>query len=304
MASADDQATGLAAAQHGVFGRAQLLALGVPSSTIGARLADGRWCAVAKGVYRLGGAVLSHRGAATAAFMLQPQLVLSHSTAASLWRFSGAGTSERTVELTSMTKSAPSGPWHTHHSSSLAASQIRRVGGWRCTSRERTLIDLSTSLDRRPLEQVIDAELSSGRVRIGALVSLFDLIGSGRRGAVQMRSVLDARSAAPASESELERLFLRIITSAELPPPTAQFQAPWLAATKGRVDFAYPAQRLAIELDGRRWHSDPGTFESDRRRDQLTLAAGWRPVRITWIQLTETPGEVIDTLRQLLRRTA
>ncbi len=42
-------------------------------------------------------------------------------------------------------------------------------------------------------------------------------------------------------------------------------------------------------------------YERDRERDRILDAAGWRPVRITWRQLTQTPDEVERDLRRMLR---
>jgi very-short-patch-repair endonuclease len=49
---------------------------------------------------------------------------------------------------------------------------------------------------------------------------------------------------------------------------------------------------IAVELDGREFHDTPLAFERDRRRDRKLSAAGWRPLRITWRQLTEERGAV------------
>jgi hypothetical protein len=43
-------------------------------------------------------------------------------------------------------------------------------------------------------------------------------------------------------------------------------------------------------------------FEQDRRRDQRLTVGGWRPVRVTWRQLTGSPGLVKKTLGLLLER--
>ena len=43
-----------------------------------------------------------------------------------------------------------------------------------------------------------------------------------------------------------------------------------------RVDLAYPPFRLAMELDGFRWHAGRRPFRSDRLRRNRIEAAGWR----------------------------
>jgi very-short-patch-repair endonuclease len=53
------------------------------------------------------------------------------------------------------------------------------------------------------------------------------------------------------------------------------------------IDAPWRPERLAVELDIRQFHLTPLAFERDRRRDRKLSAAGWRPVRITWRQMTE-----------------
>jgi very-short-patch-repair endonuclease len=63
-------------------------------------------------------------------------------------------------------------------------------------------------------------------------------------------------------------------------------------------------QRLIAEVDGRAVHSTRSAFEHDRHRDQRLLIAGYRVVRFTWLQVTDTPATVEATMRELLARAA
>src|SRR4051794_10335416 len=74
----------LAARQHGVVGRAQLLAAGLRSSAIGRRVAASRLHPLHRGVYAVGHLVLSQRGHWMAA-TLATGGVLSHRSAGALW---------------------------------------------------------------------------------------------------------------------------------------------------------------------------------------------------------------------------
>jgi very-short-patch-repair endonuclease len=42
-----------------------------------------------------------------------------------------------------------------------------------------------------------------------------------------------------------------------------------------------------VEFDGFEFHRHRHQFESDRRRDQVLAAAGYRAIRVTWRQLQE-----------------
>lgn len=85
------------------------------------------------------------------------------------------------------------------------------------------------------------------------------------------------------------------------------FPRPRLNATlpiRGRLlkpDCMWPEQRLLVELDGRDVHRTDQAFESDRRRDRVLLAEGWRSARVTWRQLRDEPEQIAADLRELLR---
>lgn len=59
-----------------------------------------------------------------------------------------------------------------------------------------------------------------------------------------------------------------------------------VVAGVGRVDFLF-GERLVVEVDGRAHHTDPGAFESDRRRDALLSAHGFRVLRFSYRQVFE-----------------
>jgi very-short-patch-repair endonuclease len=63
----------------------------------------------------------------------------------------------------------------------------------------------------------------------------------------------------------------------------------------------WKAERLIAELDGRAGHGTERAFESDRQRDRILLAEGWRSTRITWLQLRDEPVAIAADLRELLR---
>jgi hypothetical protein len=101
-------------------------------------------------------------------------------------------------------------------------------------------------------------------------------------------------------DSVLERRLLGLIEDAELPIPALQFHPAWLAPTNGRVDFAYPAQRLIIEGDSRKWHGLMESFDADRHRDNQAQLAGWRILRFTWKDILDDPLMVTSAIRQAL----
>lgn len=57
-----------------------------------------------------------------------------------------------------------------------------------------------------------------------------------------------------------------------------------------------------VELDGRAVHATDRAFETDRQRDRILLAEGWRSTRVTWRQLRDEPEEIAADLRRALHR--
>ena len=53
---------------------------------------------------------------------------------------------------------------------------------------------------------------------------------------------------------------------------------------------------VAVEADGRRWHSRRRDFENDRRRDHIALVHDYRTLRFTHRQLEHEPSYVLEVL--------
>lgn len=74
--------------------------------------------------------------------------------------------------------------------------------------------------------------------------------------------------------------------------------------TLAEIDFADPDLRIAIEVDGRAFHSDHGAFERDRARQNLLVLRGWVVLRFTWERIVGDPDEVVDEIMAAVRRAA
>lgn len=67
-----------------------------------------------------------------------------------------------------------------------------------------------------------------------------------------------------------------------------------------RLDFAWPEAKVAVEVDGREFHTGSDAFESDRERLRHLTAAGWKVLPVTWSVLTRTPASFLSELHSLL----
>ena len=71
------------------------------------------------------------------------------------------------------------------------------------------------------------------------------------------------------------------------------------------LDFAHPDLRIALEVDGRAFHSDHLAFERDHIRQNVIVVQEWLVLRFTWKQITQSPARVVATVRDAIRlRTA
>src|SRR5579875_3670698 len=93
----------------------------------------------------------------------------------------------------------------------------------------------------------------------------------GRRRAVRILQSLGSA----AVDSSAERVALRLLAAARLPAPILHHPVVADGRTVAVVDFAWPKQRVALELDGYQFHSGPRVFVNDRRRGNHIELAGW-----------------------------
>ena len=86
----------------------------------------------------------------------------------------------------------------------------------------------------------------------------------------------------------------------DLPP--AQREHRFHATRRWRFDFAYPAQRLAVECDGGQFAPGGGRHNRDSDRVKLNAAAalGWRVLRFSGGQLCSDPHGCVKVLRAAL----
>jgi len=76
------------------------------------------------------------------------------------------------------------------------------------------------------------------------------------------------------------------------------------AAPIARIDLAHPATKLAIEVDGRAFHSSHEAFECDRERQGLLAELGWLTIRFTWSMLATDPARVAERVRSVIASRA
>jgi hypothetical protein len=291
----------LAARQHAVVSVEQLRTLGLTMAAIQWRADTGRLHRIYHGVYSLvPRSLLSRNGRHMAAVLAcGPGALLSHRSAAALHEL-------RRSEAVKIDVTLPrrSGRRHAgiaiHRSTTLAPADATVVDGIPCTSVARTLLDLAEVVPRRQTERVFDQADASDVLNLAAINDQLQRNPT-RRGAKVVRSILaEHYIGSTLTRSEIEEAMLALSRALGLPPPEINA---WLDLGDGELmimpDFMWRAQRLIVEVDSK-YHRTQQRYESDRRRDQRAMVAGWRVVRTTERQIKRRPGELHATVAKLL----
>ena len=77
-----------------------------------------------------------------------------------------------------------------------------------------------------------------------------------------------------------------------------------VGSLRPEVDFLWPAERVAVEVDGRAFHDVMATAEADRRRDNALALTGHLVLRFTWRRLHDDPDGVVREVAAALRSRA
>jgi len=73
-----------------------------------------------------------------------------------------------------------------------------------------------------------------------------------------------------------------------------------LAGTRYRLDYAWPRNRLAVEVDGYGPGSSRQAFQQDRERQNALVLAGWAMLRFTRADVRRRPADVAGSVRRAL----
>jgi very-short-patch-repair endonuclease len=291
----DHQIATLAARQHGLVARAQLLGAGMAAHAVDRRVKDGTLRPVHRGIYRVGPIVAPYTREMGAVLACGPGAVLSHRSAAALWGMLPRPARSSPVEVT-----LPRGDRGLRPG--IQAHRLRGLEPGDCTTLERmpittparTLLDLASVAASRELERALAQVERRELVRPGELLSL--VTRHRRRPGTPALLALLGMDAPPAwTRSEAEERLLALIGKGQLPRPEVNVRVEGY-----EVDFLWRQARVVVEVDGFAFHASEKRFENDRRRDAQLSAAGLRVMRVTWRQMEAEPEAVLVRLARTL----
>lgn len=301
MNESELRAQEIASRNSGVLTRRQASAVGMTHGQIWRRVKSGRWASLSPGVYVVG--IGDQHDVQLRAAVAALPAVVSHEAAAERHGFVGVPYGRNVVTVPHR-RTNRFGVVTVHESTDLQPHHVTEIDRLPITTPARTVVDLAAVLRPARLKRLIERAVVANRVRLVDIVDVFDEVARrGKPGTRTMRAALDDLGAGPGGvESELELRLVSLIEAAGLPTPVRQFRLAFRDESRGRIDLAYPDQRLLIEADGKQWHALQRDFISDRRRDNLAQLAGWRVLRFTWDDVTDDPALVIGVINQALTR--
>jgi very-short-patch-repair endonuclease len=263
------------------------------ADTVRRRARDGRWTRLYPSVYLIGGHRLTGEARTWAAWLWGGDRSTVSGPAAAFRH----GMLPRAPDLVDVTLPAAlhrrPGPGVAWHRRDLLPLDRMALGGlWvtapPLTALESALIlpDGSTFLDRALQRHVRFPTLYRAYCR-----------HLGRSGWARARELICA--SADRADSAAERLLVKIlrdggVTGWVLSHPFG----PWT------IDLAFPAEKVAIEVDGWAWHVDAERFRNDRRKQNALVRAGWDPLRFTWHDLDGRPAAVLAEVTATLATAA
>jgi very-short-patch-repair endonuclease/predicted transcriptional regulator of viral defense system len=287
------RAAELAASQQGVATTAQLRALGLSYDEILLAADTGRLHRIHRGVYLVGHTAMAPLAREQAALLACGEAaILSHVSAAALWQLRP---SSPIVDVTVVGRRIRRRQAiRLHVVGDIDGADVSRRYGLAVTSAARTLVDLAAVLEPEPLEAALSEAYALRRITERKLHAAVER-NQGRPGAAALRALLTTQHGPTITKSRAERLLRALLRKAGLPQPLSN--QPLLGHP---VDILWPEQHLIVEFDGFQWHGHRAKFETDRARDAKLVAAGYRVIRVTWRQLTETPLVVIANIARAL----
>lgn len=264
--------------QNGLITAAQAAQHGMPERTLRRRAQLDGWTRVAPRVFLAAGHPVTDTARVRAAGMWAGDRATISGAAAAFWlgMLDAAPESVQvTVPRSGGLRAVDGVVVRRRDLSPIDVSRVRRI---RVTDRPLTALetaivvpDGSVFLDRALQKHVtFDAAYQCYCRNIGA-------VGYADVGALLV-------AAADRADSAAERLMITLLRAAGI--TGWQHGHPF---GRWEIDFAFPVEKVAVEVDGWAWHVDVERFRADRHKGNALVRAKWDLLRFTWHDLTARP---------------
>lgn len=295
MARQDRRIEALAGEQHGVFSLGQTTELGCGDQLRRYRLETGAWHATPyPGVYRLPSHPESWRQNLWAAWLwAPPDSLVAGRAAGALYGLDRCP--EGPVDLLLPPHAKHVAPTGVRLLRAEAVGRPREIEGLPVTDPETTLLGVARSVRIEVLDDVLESAFDAGLTTPKKL-----LLAIGRRaGSGPIRRVLEGRAPGRPRQSVLEGELHRLARAAGL-ELVRQFEVR-VEGDRFFLDFAVPALRLAIEVDGfGKLRTKAGKQRFLERSTRLALL-GWTILHFSWEDVMLRPEYVLQAILGALK---
>jgi predicted transcriptional regulator of viral defense system len=293
----------VAAANHGVFTRADALALGLSGTTLARRVRAGYYERLAPGVFRVRGHPATWLSTLRAAVTVTGGLAARRTALAlhGLPPTRRIGVPSIVVSHGSSTRSPVLA--RIHRSRTLEAIDATTVLGIPTCTVSRALVDHAAEVSAGAWRELVAEAVRTKLTTPGALRETLRRAGpaAGTSMARDVVARLDPDTTRSRSGAELR--FIDLVEHAGLPRPVLNHE---VVHDRGgmiaELDAAYVDRWLAFEIDGAPFHSLPGQLERDEMKDLRLRELGWDVRRIPARALTRNPHWVVARVRAALEQ--
>lgn len=268
---------------------------GLSNDAIWRRIKAGKWQELFPGIYLTSPAPATWEERLIAACKWAGgNALVSFRAAGKLFGFPGL--TKPIVELTTERDVRSNNPDVVVHKTLSVEKRVRtRIGNIPVTTPTETILDLAAVLGMGELQAVVQYAIRHQLTTWNKLMVSIEASSRGRPGIKNLRRIL-----IEGLDSHLERLFKRLVKASTLPNPVEHFKISTGKSRSYDVDFAYPAEMIAIETDGWAFHSDPVAFQRDRVRWRELGKVGWIVLCFTYEDVKLRPDNVIETIAEAI----
>jgi very-short-patch-repair endonuclease len=278
--------------QSGVISCAQARAAGLSQDAVDRRVASGRWERLHPGVYLATDHPHTDEVRMRAAVLWAGKDAVAHGVSAAWWHDLGPSLPV-TVEVTVPRRRNPGQqPGVLIRWRDLPYLDLIGVRDLWVTDLPLSVLEAAVALGPQGSE-LLDRALQR-RVSFPAVYRAH-CRNQGRRGSAEASRMLAV--AADRAASHVERLLVRLLRAARITGWKLSYQVQGYL-----IDLAFPAQQVAIEVDGWAWHVTADRFVDDRRRQNAVVNLQWTVLRFTWHDLVGRPDDVLNEIRVALSR--
>ncbi len=291
----------LATRQQWTVSTAQLYSLGFSFAQVRGMVARRHLHRVHLGVYAVGRRNLSRQGWLFAALLACGDTAfVCHRSAVGIRGLCPINPYEIHVTVVGFGSRRRSGLIVHHASRQPVAGEVTTVSGVRASSVYRALVEAAADESQEWLERIVELGVRKRLIDVRTMEQTI-IARPGARGLARLKHAIAAYRPRPFDKSGFERDVAAAIAADPSIPPPVRNAHQFAGNVDWELDFWWPEERVALEVDGGQYHLTPQDRERDRIKDAKLMAEGIAPLRITDVRWELDRHGAMDDLEAVLR---